>query len=83
MLPRIGEAVLAPMRTGPGDRASAISYPRHRHAAGEILTGLLLCRSGGGGVHGNRDSRDTPPDALNEGDLNPLIGARKINESLR
>jgi 2-oxoglutarate ferredoxin oxidoreductase subunit beta len=66
------------------DRAAAISFLQHRHAAGEILTGLLYVDPEAEDMHGYLGTPETPLNALGEAELCPGNAAlEKLNASLR
>jgi 2-oxoglutarate ferredoxin oxidoreductase subunit beta len=68
----------------PHDRVAAMHYLQERHAAGEIVTGLLYVDPAPKDLHGHLNTVDTPFNALGEKDLIPGAAAlEKLNASLR
>ena len=66
------------------DRVSAMSYMQQRHAAGEIVTGLLYVDPNPLDLHGHLKTSDTPLNALAEDALVPGASALvKISAGLR
>ncbi|HEX2940303.1 MAG TPA: 2-oxoacid:ferredoxin oxidoreductase subunit beta, partial [Rhodopila sp.] len=66
------------------DRVGALSYMQQRHAAGEIVTGLLCVDPNPRDLHGHLKTSDTPLNALQEDTLVPGSAAlEKINAGLR
>ncbi len=66
------------------DRVSALTYMQQRHAAGEIVTGLLYVDPNPRDLHGHLKTSDTPLNALQEDVLVPGSSAlAKINAGLR
>jgi 2-oxoglutarate ferredoxin oxidoreductase subunit beta len=59
----------------PHDRISALTYLQQRHAAGEVVTGLLFVEADHGDLHAFLDTVDEPLNALNEAELCPPIDA--------
>jgi len=55
----------------PCDRISALSYLQQRHAAGEIVTGLLFVEPEAGDMHDFLDTVETPLNGLGEAELCP------------
>jgi 2-oxoglutarate ferredoxin oxidoreductase subunit beta len=55
----------------PCDRISAMTYLQQRHAAGEIVTGLLFVEADHGDLHEFLDTVEAPLNALDEGELCP------------
>src|SRR5204863_1523229 len=53
----------------PCDRISAMTYLQQRHAAGEIVTGLLFVEADHGDLHESLDTVEAPPNALDEAEL--------------
>ncbi len=50
----------------PRDRISALTYLQQRHAAGEVVTGLLFVEPDSGDMHDFLDTVETPLNALGE-----------------
>jgi 2-oxoglutarate ferredoxin oxidoreductase subunit beta len=68
----------------PGDRIAAMNYLQQRHAAGEIVTGLLHVDSQAGDLHGHLATARTPLNRLGEAELCPGAATlAKINAALR
>jgi 2-oxoglutarate ferredoxin oxidoreductase subunit beta len=66
------------------DRVSAMNYMHQRHAAGEIVTGLLYVDPNPHDLHGHLNTSDTPLNALPDSALVPGSAAlAKINARLR
>ena len=66
------------------DIGVAIAYLQQRHAAGEIVTGLLYARPDASDLHASLNTVDTPLNQLAEGELVPGAAAlEKFNASLR
>jgi 2-oxoglutarate ferredoxin oxidoreductase subunit beta len=66
------------------DRVSAMNYMHQRHAAGEIVTGLLYVDPDPRDMHKHLKTSDTPLNALREDSLVPGSAAlAKINAGLR
>jgi 2-oxoglutarate/2-oxoacid ferredoxin oxidoreductase subunit beta len=66
------------------DRIGAMSYLQQRHAAGEVVTGLLYLNSEAGDMHASLNTVDTPLTELREKELVPGAAAlEKFNASLR
>jgi 2-oxoglutarate ferredoxin oxidoreductase subunit beta len=66
------------------DRIGALTYMQERHAAGEIVTGLLYVDPNPRDMHAHLKTVDTPLNALDDAALVP--GAKMleaINASLR
>ncbi len=55
----------------PHDRISALTYLQQRHAAGEVITGLLYVEHDHGDLHDFLDTVDAPLNELGEADLCP------------
>jgi len=55
----------------PTDRISALTHLQQRHAAGEVVTGLLFVEPDHGDLHGFLGTVDTPLNALGEAELCP------------
>jgi hypothetical protein len=55
----------------PCDRISALAYLQQRHAAGEIVTGLLFVDPDAGDMHEFLDTVEAPLNALGEAELCP------------
>ncbi|HZT88366.1 MAG TPA: 2-oxoacid:ferredoxin oxidoreductase subunit beta [Stellaceae bacterium] len=55
----------------PRDRVSALTYLQQRHAAGEVVTGLLFVEPEHGDLHAFLDTVEAPLNALNEDALCP------------
>src|SRR5262249_16825664 len=55
----------------PRDRVSAMTYLQQRHAAGEVVTGLLFVEADHGDLHEFLDTVETPLNALGEAELCP------------
>jgi 2-oxoglutarate/2-oxoacid ferredoxin oxidoreductase subunit beta len=68
----------------PSDRISAMNYVQSRHAAGEVVTGLLYLNPEPRDLHGALNTVATPLNQLNERELCPGSTAlAKLNETLR
>jgi 2-oxoglutarate ferredoxin oxidoreductase subunit beta len=66
------------------DRVSALTYMQQRHAAGEIVTGLLYVDPSPRDLHGHLRTSSTPLNAMDDDPLIPGATAlAKINERLR
>ncbi len=66
------------------DRVSALTYMQQRHAAGEIVTGLLYVDPNPLDMHGHLKTSDMPLNSLQEDALVPGAAAlAKINAGLR
>jgi 2-oxoglutarate ferredoxin oxidoreductase subunit beta len=66
------------------DRVSALTYMQERHAAGEIVTGLLYVDPNPRDLHGHLKTSATPLNALGDAALVPGSSALdKLNASLR
>ena len=66
------------------DRVSALAYMQERHAAGEIVTGLLYVDPAPRDLHSHLKTCITPLNALNDAALVPGAAAlEKLNASLR
>src|ERR1700732_3833371 len=55
----------------PADRVEALTYLQRRHAAGEVVTGLLFVEPDHGDLHEFLDTADTPFNGLDEAALCP------------
>ncbi|HEX3864038.1 MAG TPA: 2-oxoacid:ferredoxin oxidoreductase subunit beta [Stellaceae bacterium] len=55
----------------PTDRISALTYLQQRHAAGEVVTGLLFVESDHGDLHEFMETVETPLNALDVDELCP------------
>jgi 2-oxoglutarate/2-oxoacid ferredoxin oxidoreductase subunit beta len=55
----------------PCDRISALTYLQQRHAAGEVVTGLLFVEPDSGDMHDFLDTVETPLNRLGEAELCP------------
>ena len=55
----------------PRDRISALTYLQQRHAAGEIVTGLLFVDPDSGDMHDFLDTVEAPLNSLGEAELCP------------
>jgi len=55
----------------PRDRISALTYLQQRHAAGEVVTGLLFVDPESGDMHEFLDTVETPLNTLGEAELCP------------
>src|SRR2546422_9017318 len=55
----------------PYDRISALTYLQQRHAAGEVVTGLLFLEADHGDLHAFLDTVDSPLNGLGEAELCP------------
>ena len=68
----------------PSDRIEAMDYLLQRHAAGEVVTGLLYLQPDATDLHTALNTVDTPLNALRESELVPGSAAlEKFNASLR
>ncbi len=68
----------------PTDRLAAMNYLHDRHAAGEIVTGLLYAHPDSHDLHDAQETSDTPLNALSDADLVPGSAAlAAFNASLR
>ncbi|MBM3570771.1 MAG: 2-oxoacid:ferredoxin oxidoreductase subunit beta [Alphaproteobacteria bacterium] len=68
----------------PHDRIAALSYLQRRHAAGEIVTGLLYVDAEPDELHGHMNTVDQPLNALSDRELCPGGAALdKLNAQLR
>jgi 2-oxoglutarate ferredoxin oxidoreductase subunit beta len=68
----------------PNNRIAAMNYLQERHAAGEIVTGLLYVDPAPKDLHAHLNTVDTPFNQLGEKDLIPGAAAlAKLNASLR
>jgi 2-oxoglutarate/2-oxoacid ferredoxin oxidoreductase subunit beta len=68
----------------PSDRIVAMDYLLQRHAAGEVVTGLLYLQPEATDLHTALNTVDTPLNALREAELVPGSAAlEKFNASLR
>jgi 2-oxoglutarate ferredoxin oxidoreductase subunit beta len=66
------------------DRIAAMSYMQERHAAGEIVTGLLYVDPDAADLHDGLNTVDTPFNALSEAELCPGSTAlHRLNAALR
>ena len=66
------------------DRAAAIAYLQERHAAGEIVTGLLYLQAEPTDLHGYLNTVDKPLNKLTDAELCPGAEAlTRFNETLR
>ncbi|HKW79749.1 MAG TPA: 2-oxoacid:ferredoxin oxidoreductase subunit beta [Casimicrobiaceae bacterium] len=66
------------------DRIAAMEYLQRRHAAGEIVTGLLYLDPEPSDLHATLNTVDTPLNALGAGELIPGSAAlEKFNAALR
>jgi 2-oxoglutarate ferredoxin oxidoreductase subunit beta len=66
------------------DRIAALSYMQERHAAGEMVTGLLYVDPNPRDLHAHLKTVDTPLNALTDIDIVPGSKAlAAINASLR
>ena len=66
------------------DRVSAMTYMQQRHAAGEIVTGLLYVDPNPHDLHGHLNTSDVPLNSIAHEDLVPGSGElAKINARLR
>src|SRR3954469_24714956 len=59
----------------PHNRISALTHLQQRHAAGEVVTGLLYVEADHGDLHGFLDTVETPLNGLNEAELCPSLDA--------
>jgi 2-oxoglutarate ferredoxin oxidoreductase subunit beta len=68
----------------PTDRIKAMSYLQERHAAGEVVTGLLYVHPESVDLHQHLDTVETPLNALRERELCPgAVALERINAALR
>ena len=68
----------------PNDLIGAMNSIQQRHAAGEILTGLLYVDPSPQDLHALLDTANTPLNAMSDAELVPGAAAlEKINASLR
>lgn len=68
----------------PSDRGAALNYLAHRHAHGEIVTGLLYVDPEGEDLHDRLGTTETPLNALSDAELVPGAGALEaLNAGLR
>jgi 2-oxoglutarate ferredoxin oxidoreductase subunit beta len=68
----------------PAERLSAMTYLQERHAAGEIVTGLLYVDPDSHDLHDHFETVDRPLNELAEAELVPGNAAlQKLNASLR
>ncbi len=68
----------------PRDRIGALNLIHQRHAAGEVVTGLLFVDPDAEDLHGHIRTVDTPLNALGPEDLSPGSGAlARLNAALR
>ena len=68
----------------PTNKIVAMNYLQERHAAGEIVTGLLYAHAGARDLHDAQETVAVPLNALNAGDLVPGAAAlAAVNASLR
>ncbi len=68
----------------PYDRISAMTYLQERHAAGEVVTGLLYVDPDSHDLHDHLNTVAEPLNALGEAELCPGSAAlEKFNASLR
>jgi 2-oxoglutarate ferredoxin oxidoreductase subunit beta len=68
----------------PHDRAKAMAYLQERHAAGEVVTGLLYIEENPQDIHHHLNTVDVPLNTLNEKELCPGSAAlAAVNESYR
>jgi 2-oxoglutarate ferredoxin oxidoreductase subunit beta len=66
------------------DRVAALTYMQQRHAAGEIVTGLLYVDPEPRDMHGHLKTVDTPLNALDDAALVPGMAAlARLNAGLR
>jgi len=66
------------------DRIAALNYLQERHAAGEIVTGLLYVDPEPKDLHAHMNTADAPLNQLGDADLIPGSAAlEKINAALR
>jgi 2-oxoglutarate ferredoxin oxidoreductase subunit beta len=62
----------------PTDKLGAINYLHQRHAAGEVVTGLLYTRPGAADLHDSQNTVDRPLNSLSDTDLIP--GSKALAE---
>jgi 2-oxoglutarate/2-oxoacid ferredoxin oxidoreductase subunit beta len=68
----------------PRDRIVAMNLIQQRHAAGEVVTGLLFVDPAADDLHGHLNTVAAPLNALNAAELSPGVAMlEKINASLR
>jgi 2-oxoglutarate ferredoxin oxidoreductase subunit beta len=68
----------------PHDRVAAMKYLQERHAAGEIVTGVIYLENEPTDLHDYLNTVDTPLNRLGDADLCPGTEAlKRFNESLR
>jgi 2-oxoglutarate ferredoxin oxidoreductase subunit beta len=68
----------------PHDRIAAMKYLQERHAAGEVVTGVLYVEPEPTDLHDYLNTIDQPLNQLNDEELCPGAAAlEQINESLR
>jgi len=68
----------------PTDKIAAMNYLQERHAAGEIVTGLLYAHTDPRDLHDAQGTVDAPLNALNDADLVPGAAAlAAFNAGLR
>jgi 2-oxoglutarate ferredoxin oxidoreductase subunit beta len=68
----------------PHDRVAAMKYLQERHAAGEIVTGVIYLESEPTDLHEYLNTVDTPLNRLEDAELCPGSDAlKRFNESLR
>ena len=68
----------------PTDRLGAMAYVQERHAAGEVVTGLLYINDDAGDLNDRMNTVETPLNALGEAELCPGAAAiAAINAGLR
>jgi 2-oxoglutarate/2-oxoacid ferredoxin oxidoreductase subunit beta len=66
------------------DRVAAMRFLQARHAAGEIVTGLLYVHPDSGDLHEHLNTVETPLNALGESELCPGSAVlEKLNAGLR
>ena len=66
------------------DRVSAMTYMQQRHAAGEIVTGLLYVDPNPHDLHGHLNTSDIPLNSIGHENLVPgNAELTKINAKLR
>jgi len=68
----------------PHDRVAAMAYLQERHAAGEIVTGLLYLEAEPTDLHGYLDTVDKPLNQLTDAELCPgMEELKRFNKALR
>ncbi|HLF23776.1 MAG TPA: 2-oxoacid:ferredoxin oxidoreductase subunit beta, partial [Burkholderiales bacterium] len=68
----------------PTDRIKAMNYLQQRHAAGEVVTGLLYVQPESADLHDYLQTVETPLNQLNERELCPgSVALERINAALR